>query len=71
MNRVQILNLFLINGTDLSESKCSQLSGARPVLGFYTLISRHNGMGHDSVPCRPLLSFHCFIVLRNDLKFDC
>jgi hypothetical protein len=28
---------FLIDGTDLSESKCSQLSGARPVLDFYTL----------------------------------
>ena len=38
MNRVQILHIFLINGTDLSESKCSQLSGARPVLDFYTLV---------------------------------
>ena len=38
MNRVQILHLFLTDGTDLSERKCSQLSGARPLLDFYTLL---------------------------------
>ena len=46
MNRVQILHLFLIDGTDLSDSKCSQLSGARPVLDFYTLT------GSEALPCR-------------------
>ena len=30
---------FLTDGTDQSERKCSQLSGARPVLDFYTLMS--------------------------------
>ena len=28
---------FFTDGTDQSEGKCSQLSGARPVLDFYTL----------------------------------
>ena len=44
MNRVQILHLFLTDGTDQSERKCFQLSGARPVLDFYTLVCYKQGL---------------------------
>ena len=41
MNQAQILHLFLTNETNPSERKCSQLSGARPLLDFYTLHATH------------------------------
>jgi hypothetical protein len=60
MNQVQILHLFLTDGTDQSERKCSQLSGARPALNFYTLLGSQKllprakvvrqGAGRD-LPC--------------------
>ena len=58
MNRVQILHLFLINGTDLSESKCSQLSEARPVLNFYTLFCT---LQLERCPSGSLVDIHLYL----------
>ena len=60
MNRVQILHIFLTNGTNQSERKCSQLSGARPVLDFYTLVDAHVN-NFLTIQARELNFFVCYL----------